>query len=75
MAKRTSMSITLSIKLIRFRSVGMEHVEMHSIADIQKTSCRRAPPPDKWKTTKELGTRLVAYKDMMDAYADMRRKR
>ena len=34
------MSITLSIKLIRFRSVDMEHIKMHSIAKIQNPAVK-----------------------------------
>ena len=53
------MSITLSIKLIRFRSVDMECIELHPIANIQNPAVE-GHSTGQWNTTKELGTRLFA---------------
>ena len=51
------MSIILSIELIRFRSVDMECIELHPIANIQ-TPAVEGHSTGQWNTTKELGTRL-----------------
>ena len=59
MVKQSSMSITLSIKLIRFRSVDMEHIKMHSIAKIQNPAVK-GPSTGQMEDFKELGTRLFA---------------
>ena len=53
------MSITLSIELIRFRSVDMEHIKMHSIAKIQNPAVK-GPSTGQMEDFKELGTRLFA---------------
>ena len=50
------MSITLSIKLIRFWSVDVGRIP----SPVSKIQLSKALPPDKWKPIEELGTRLFA---------------
>ena len=53
------MSITLSIKLIRFRSVDMERIGMHPIAGLQNPAVK-GTSTGQMEDFKELGTRLFA---------------
>ena len=71
------MSITLSIKLIRFRSVDMERIGMHPIASLQNPAVKGTSTgqmeDDQGAGDASVHNRVTC-KDMKGARADMRRR-
>ena len=71
------MSITLSIKLIRFRSVDMEHIELHPITNIPNPAVEgnSTGQMEYHQRAGDASVRNhVTCKDMKDARAEMRRR-